>query len=193
MLERGVKFYRVSSDSQDEQNQIKAVTKHFDARVMSRVASQSGCMTFRRPRVSGQWKQHEQELAEILDEIKAGKYTVVVIANSSRIDRRDPDLQQLWVIMVRLAGGRIESASEPEFGKSTLLGKIDTVMRQESNYEYAKTISVNVLNAFDRIKDGNGVTGRPIYGFRTKVKSTRGRSCNTSRKPTLCAKRLGDT
>jgi DNA invertase Pin-like site-specific DNA recombinase len=159
--ELAVKFFRVSSDTQDEKNQVAAVDKHFEA---------CGYVEAREPfklhDVSASKGEHEAELAEILSDIRAGRYTVVVIANSARIDRRDPDLQEFWALSVRIAGGRIESASEPEFGKSTLSGKVVTLLAQQANYDYTKTLSTNVLNSFERIDANGAIRNKAGYGHR---------------------------
>ena len=159
--ELAVKFYRVSSDSQDEANQVAAVDKHFAARGYAEARE-----PFKLHDVSASKGEHEKELAEILADVKAGKYTVVVIANSARIDRRDPDLQEFWSLSVRLAGGRIESASEPEFGKSTLSGKMVTLLAQQANYDYTRTLSTNVRNSFNRIDANGGIRNAAGYGHR---------------------------
>jgi DNA invertase Pin-like site-specific DNA recombinase len=94
MSELGTRFFRVSSDGQDEANQVKDVDQH----VADHGYQVARTFTFHD--VSASKGEHEAELAEILADIKAGLYTAVVIANSARIDRRDVDMQQLFSLSV---------------------------------------------------------------------------------------------
>ncbi len=158
-MERAARFFRVSSDTQDEANQINEVNQHI-AQHQYNVAR-----TFRLHDVSAAKGEHEAELAEILADIKAGLYTVVVVSDSSRIDRRDVDIQELYAISVRQAGGRIESASEPEFGKTTVSGRVTTLLAQQANYDYSRKIAEHTRRGFNRIDANGAIRNKAKYGY----------------------------
>ena len=110
--------------------------------------------------------EQAEDLESILADIRAGKYTVVVVAHSSRIDRRDPDQAMLWVLQVRMAGGRVESVREPEYGRSDLGGRIMTMLAQESNNSYSKAIGDNVRAAQSRSRaNGSFVSGAVPFAY----------------------------
>ena len=161
--ERAVRWFRVSSDKQDERNQVKEVDGHCASRGYQVVDK-----TFRLHDVSASKGEQEPALQEVLADIRAGAYTVVVIAHSSRLDRRDPDLQQFYALSVRLAGGRIESAREPEFGKASVSGRVVTLLAQDANYQYSKTLAGNVRAAHARIDDGGAFRGAVPWGYATE-------------------------
>jgi len=159
--ERALRFFRVSSDKQDETNQETEVDGH----ISSRGYEVGG--TVRLHDVSAYHGAHEADLVGVLAGIRRGDYTVVVVAHSSRIDRRDPDVAEAFHLAVRQAGGRIESVREPEFGKSDLGGKIVTLISQFSNNAYSAAISGNVRAAFERIDTNEAFRGLPPWGLTT--------------------------
>lgn len=158
--ERCARWFRVSSDGQDEQNQEREVDTHIEAR------GYEVERTFTLHDVSASKGEQEPALAEVVEDITAGRYSVVVVAHSSRLDRReDLDAQLSFVMAVRAAGGRVESVREPEFGKSDLAGRVITLLSQYSNAEYSRTLKGNVLAAKRRIADNGALDGRLPWGF----------------------------
>src|SRR5437016_3951382 len=122
MTEQAARWFRVSSDGQAEGNQVREVDGHITAR------GYEVARTFKLHDVSASKGEQEQALAEALEDIRAGHYSVIVIAHSSRLDRRDVDVQELYAILVRQAGGRIESAREPQFGQTDIGGRVVTLL-----------------------------------------------------------------
>ena len=104
-------------------------------------------------------------LAEILDDIRTGIITVLVLVHSSRIDRRDPDRAEYYHLSIRMAGGRIESVREPEFGKSDVSGRVITMLAQHANHEYSRALSGHVRAGHDRIRREGGLFGRAPFGY----------------------------
>jgi DNA invertase Pin-like site-specific DNA recombinase len=159
-MDTACKLVRVSSDAQDEHNQDAEVDRHIEA---------NGYEVTREIRlhdVSAYKGQHAPELDSILEDVRAGKFTVVVVAHSSRIDRRDPDVAMLWSLQVRMAGGRVESVREPESGRGDLGGRIMTMLAQESNHAYSKSIGDNVRAAQARSRaNGAFVSGAVPFGY----------------------------
>jgi DNA invertase Pin-like site-specific DNA recombinase len=156
---------RVSSDGQDETNQRPELDA-WCAEQGYRVNR-----TYQLHDRSAFHAEHEDVLAGILEDIRAGVIRVLVIVHSSRIDRRDPDVAAYYHLSIRLAGGRIESVREPLFGKSDLAGQITTMMAQHSNHEYSRTLAGHIAAGHNRIREnqateGTGLFGRAPYGYR---------------------------
>jgi DNA invertase Pin-like site-specific DNA recombinase len=159
-MDKCCKLVRVSSDAQDERNQDAETDRHIETH---------GYEVAREVRlhdISAFKGEQAADLESVLNDIRAGKYTVVVVAHSSRIDRRDPDVAMLWTLQVRMAGGRVESVREPEYGRSDLGGRIMTMLAQESNHAYSKAIGDNVRAAQARSRANGAFTSGAIpFGF----------------------------
>lgn len=157
--ERAARMFRVSTGEQDTANQEPEVDAHVSAH------GYAVAKTFELSDVSASKGNQEPALAEILADIKAGLYTVVVIAHSSRLDRRDPEMQEMWSLLVSGAGGRIESAREPEFGKRTLPGRIMTLLAQDANYTYTKTLSEHTRAGQHEARLRGSAVGSVPWGY----------------------------
>jgi DNA invertase Pin-like site-specific DNA recombinase len=160
MGEHAARWFRGSTTVQDEKNQEREVDQHIAQRGYQ-VADDA---TFTLHGKSASKGEQEAELAAILAGIPH-RWTVVVIAHSSRLDRRDPDVQMLYVLKIRMAGGRIESAREPEFGQSTLSGRVLTLLAQDGNHKYSKDLSEHVAAAVARVRDNGAFWGTIPFGF----------------------------
>jgi len=158
--ERAARWFRVSTDKQDEQNQVSDVDGHIAARGYEPVK------TFRLHAASASRGDQEPELAEVLSDIRAGAYSVVVVAQSSRLDRRDDlDAQIAFAVSVRLAGGRVESVDEPEFGTGDLPGWIRTLLAMEGNAKYSRDLKANIRRGMDRVRANGALDNRTPWGF----------------------------
>jgi DNA invertase Pin-like site-specific DNA recombinase len=150
---------RVSSKGQDEENQTPELETY---------CYDQGYRINRRYQlhdVSAYHGEQESALAEILEDIRAGVITVLVIVDSSRIDRRDPDIAALYHLSIRIEGGRIESVREPLFGKSDIAGRITTMLAQHSNNDYSAKLSYFVGLGHDRVRREGGLFGRAPFGY----------------------------
>lgn len=158
---------RVSSNGQDEQNQVPELETYcYDRnyRINRRYELHDK---------SAYRGEHEEALAGILADIRAGVITVVVIVHSSRIDRRDPDIAELYELSIRMAGGRIESVREPMFGKSDIAGRVTTILAQHSNHDLSKTLAGHIKAGHDRIRREGGLFGRAPFGYEIQGKKYR--------------------
>lgn len=139
MGERAARWFRVSTNGQTEDNQVPEVDGHIGQR------GYEVARTFRLHDVSASNGKQEPALAEVVADMAAGRYTVLVVAHSSRIDRReDLDLQVSFLTAVRAAGGRVESVREPQFGQTDLAGRIVTLVSQHANAEYSRTLKEHI-------------------------------------------------
>lgn len=155
---------RVSSDGQDETNQrpeLDAYTYERGYRVNR---------TYQLHDKSAYHGEHESVLATILDDIRAGYISVLVVVHSSRIDRRDPQVAEHYELSVRAAGARIESVREPTFGKADLVGRITTILAQHQNHAYSETLAGHIRAGHGRVRTnratvGKGLLGRAPWGY----------------------------
>lgn len=159
MAESAGILLRVSSNGQDEQNQVPELETY---------CYEHGYRINRRYQlhdVSAYHGDQEQALAEILDDIRTGIITVLVLVHSSRIDRRDPDRAEYYHLSIRMAGGRIESVREPMFGKSDVSGRVITMLAQHANHEYSRALAGHIRAGHDRIRREGGLFGRAPFGY----------------------------
>jgi DNA invertase Pin-like site-specific DNA recombinase len=155
---------RVSSDGQDELNQRPELDAY---------CAEQGYRVNRTYQLhdrSAYHGEHEDVLAGILDDMRAGVIRVLVIVHSSRIDRRDPETAAYYYLSIRRAGGRIESVREPMFGKPDLAGQIVTVMAHNQNHDYSRTLAGHIAAGHNRIRanqatEGLGLFGRAPFGY----------------------------
>jgi DNA invertase Pin-like site-specific DNA recombinase len=156
-------LYRVSSDGQDEENQVPELESH---------CADRGYRINRRYTLhdkSAYHGEHEEDLAQVLEDVSKGIIKIVVIAHSSRIDRRDPDVAAFYHMLIKRAGGQLESVREPMFGKDDISGRVITMLAQWGNNEYSKTLAGHVRAGHDRIRanrpNGTGLLGRAPFGY----------------------------
>jgi DNA invertase Pin-like site-specific DNA recombinase len=150
---------RVSSNGQDEQNQepeLETYCYEHGYRINRRYQLHD---------VSAYHGDQEQALADILDDIRTGNITVLVVVHSSRIDRRDPDRAEYYHLSIRMAGGRIESVREPMFGKSDVSGRVITMLAQHANHEYSRALAGHIKAGHDRVRREGGLFGRAPFGY----------------------------
>jgi DNA invertase Pin-like site-specific DNA recombinase len=154
---------RVSSDGQDEQNQLPELERYCydnNLRINKRYDVHDK---------SAYHGEHEAWLDEALEDIRAGFLQVLVVVHSSRLDRRDPDVAEFYHLSIRQAGGRIESVREPLFGKSDISGRVVTMLAQDANHNYSKALSGHVRAAHNIIRtnraNGKGLLGRAPFGY----------------------------
>lgn len=100
--------------------------------------------------------EHAPALAEILADVQAGRYTVVIAAMTSRFERRGWKVLMRWMLDLDAAGGRLIAADNPNFGDlSTPMGGMLTIMTGDADHSYSDSISKNV-NRANRKRDAEG-------------------------------------
>ena len=156
---------RVSSDQQDIRNQDDTLSAHVTANGydVRRPA-------FELPDTSAFKFEQEKALAEVLEDVRAGRYTRVIAVTSSRFLRSDERIGVGYLLELDAAGGRLEAADNPLFGDLTNPGGWHvTVAALGGDYSYSKNISGNVNRGFARMdKDelrGNGYVGAAFRGM----------------------------
>jgi hypothetical protein len=96
--------------------------------------------------------EHAPALAEILNDVRAGEYTVVIAAMTSRFERRGWKALMRWMLDLDEAGGRLIAADNPSFGDlSTPMGGMLTIMTGDNDHAYSDAISKNVRRGNETI------------------------------------------
>jgi hypothetical protein len=136
-MREALAFIRVSTGSQDESSQERDLSNYADD-------PGNGIHIADWVRLHGYSASHgsqEPALRDAIAGITAGKYSVVMVTDSSRLDRReDLDAQAAILLAIRRAGGDILSITEPQFGKTDFAGRIVTLVAQEGNAQ--KSVAV---------------------------------------------------
>jgi DNA invertase Pin-like site-specific DNA recombinase len=154
---------RASDDSQETANQDAELAAHVAAR------GYEVKRTFDLPDLSASQskKRHLQALEDVISDMHAGLYKVLVVVHSSRLDRRDEDEQLSLLLRIRQAGGRVESVREPNFGTTDMAGRLVTTLAQVMNAEYSRVLGGHVRAGNARIDAQGGFRGgRPQFGYR---------------------------
>jgi DNA invertase Pin-like site-specific DNA recombinase len=150
----GAGFVRVSTGSQDESSQVKVIEAAAVERGITIVR------WFRLHGYSASRGTQEPALREAVADIERGDYSVLVVTESSRLDRReDLDVQAAILLAIRSAGGDVLSLSEPEFGKTDFTGRIATLVIQQKNIEKSREVKKTSYRGVTMIRDNKGLHG----------------------------------
>ncbi len=155
----GIGLARVSTGSQDEASQVKAIEAE---------AGQRGITLVKIIKLHGYSASHgtqEPALQEVIAGMGRGDWSTLIVTDSSRIDRReDLDAQAEILLAVRSAGCEIISLAEPQFGKTDFAGRIVTLVAQHANAEKSKTIKSQTYRGISMIRDNNAHHGPlPVF------------------------------
>jgi DNA invertase Pin-like site-specific DNA recombinase len=150
----GAGFVRVSTGSQDEASQIKVIKADAQERGVTIVK------WFKLHGYSASHGTQEPTLREAIADIERGDYSILVVTESSRLDRReDLDAQAEILLGVRAAGGEIISIAEPQFGRTDFAGRIVTLVAQHANAEKSKTVKSTTWRGIMMIRDNKAFKG----------------------------------
>lgn len=150
----GAGFVRVSTGSQDEASQVKVIKADAQERGVTIVK------WFKLHGYSASGGMQEPALREAIADIGRGDYSVLVVTESSRLDRReDLDAQAAILLGVRSAGGEIVSIAEPQFGHTDFAGRIVTLVAQHANAEKSKTVKSTTWRGVMMIRDNKAFRG----------------------------------
>lgn len=150
----GAGFVRVSTGSQDETSQVEIITEESGRRGITIVK------WFRLHGYSASRGTQEPALREAIADIERGDYSVLMVTESSRLDRReDLDAQAEILLAIRSAGGDVMSLAEPEFGKTDFAGRIVTLVIQQKNAEKSKDVKKSTYRGIRMVRDSKGHHG----------------------------------
>jgi DNA invertase Pin-like site-specific DNA recombinase len=108
--------------------------------------------------------KHEPELRRVLDDMRAGRISVLVVWKSDRIDRHE----KLGALLREAQGygGRIEFVTEPELNMlAGLGGRVMTVVKEWSNAEESRSKSDRVKAKHAALRASQSwASGKAPYG-----------------------------
>jgi hypothetical protein len=162
MTDRSARWIRVSSGGQSEETQLTEVIDPY----ISRMGYQDSGILYRLHDVSAAKGEHQAAQDQVIQDISDGRYQVLVVADSSRIERRDEgDELILFLARVRVAGGRVEFVAEPALGKSDIAGKVLAVLSQHGNAEYVRKLTTNISRGIRGVVANGAFLGSEPWGF----------------------------
>lgn len=150
----GIGLARVSTGSQDEASQVRDITDEAAARgiTLAKVITLHG--------YSASHGMQEPALQEIIAGMERGDWSVLLVTDSSRIDRReDLDTQAAVLLAIRAAGGNVVSITEPNYGKTDFAGRIVTLVAQHANAEKSRTVKNWTYRGISMIRDNKAHHG----------------------------------
>lgn len=147
-------FVRVSAGSQDLASQIKVIEADAVACGITIVK------WFKLHGYSASQGTQEPALRDAIADIARGDYSLLIVTESSRLDRRDDlDAQAEILLAIRSAGGDVKSISEPQFGKTDFAGRIVTLDLQQANAEKSKIVKETTWRGVMMIRDNRAHLG----------------------------------
>jgi DNA invertase Pin-like site-specific DNA recombinase len=150
----GAGFVRVSTGSQDEKSQIKAITDEAEQRGITIVK------WFKLHGYSASKGEQEPALREAIADIARGDYPVLIVTESRSLDRReDLDAQAEILLAIRRAGGDVISLAEPQFGKTDFAGRVVTLVAQHANAEKSRIVKATTYRGSMMIRDNKALRG----------------------------------
>ncbi|MFG1924347.1 recombinase family protein [Cryptosporangium sp. NPDC048952] len=109
----------------------------------------------------------EPALRQAIDRIGRGDASMLIVTESSRLDRRENlDAQAEILLAIRAAGGDVLSLSEPLYGKTDFPGRIVTLVLQQANAEKSRTVKDTTYRGMAVIRDNKAHHG-PLPAFWT--------------------------
>jgi len=154
------RWIRVSTGAQDEANQEPDVDRWIDQH------GYAPGPDYRLRGKSASKGKHQAELDQVVEDMRAGMLSVLVVWHYDRIERRGAWNAFDLARRVKDAGGRIEYVLTPHLNE--IHDFSDTFLAMESDRAKAesKRTSERVRAAHSRIRDGGGVHGRLGFGYR---------------------------
>ena len=187
-MKPGIGLARVSTGSQDEATQVRDLKTESEAR---------GIQLVKIIRLHGYSASHgtqEPALQEIIAGMQRGEWSVLLVTDSSRIDRReDLDAQAEVLLAIRSAGGDVVSITEPGYGKTDFAGRIVTLVAQHANAEKSKTVKNSTYRGISMIRDNNAHHGAlPAFWATKGVRHARQAYCENPAATTDIYERVAD-
>ncbi len=147
-------FVRVSTGSQDETTQVTTLEEHAPDHDLHIVD------TWRLHGYSASKGEQDADLRRAIEGIEQGRWRVIYVTDSSRLDRReDLDAQAEILLAIRQAGGDVISETEPQFGKTDFAGRVVTLVAQHANAEKSRTVKDSTWRGVKAI-----MANRAMYG-----------------------------
>lgn len=160
-IETAARWLRVSSGGQDEANQEPDVEAYCAAK------GYADGPVYTVHAKSAFHGDHQADLDQALADARAGRYQVLVIWHSDRLERRERKALLDVLAEFEAAGVRVESVQEPTLGHLDFGGQVLTFITGLVNHEKSAHISAQVGLAHGRIRENMALQGRPPWGYTT--------------------------
>jgi DNA invertase Pin-like site-specific DNA recombinase len=153
-------WVRVSTGSQDESSQLR------ELRAYAASMGYTIVKVIRLHDVSASKGEQEDAMNEVIADVQALKYEVLLVDDSSRLDRRDNvHARDYFRAAVGLAGGAIESRTEPLFGKVDLAGQMITLLAAQGNADYSVKLKKMVDRGMTDVAAAKAFHGKRPWGW----------------------------
>ena len=163
--ERAARWLRVSTLGQDEKNQEPDVDAWITAHGYELgQCGPNGDGTYRL-KVSASKGQQQKMLDLVVEDMREGRLTVLVVWTSSRIERRGAWSAFDLVRKVRDAGGRIEYVQDAYLNEANSLSDVMLALAATKDKEFSEDRKKNALRNARRIKANNGVLTCLPWGY----------------------------
>jgi DNA invertase Pin-like site-specific DNA recombinase len=160
----GAAFVRVSTGSQNETSQVKAIEQYARDNGVTLVPHK-----FILHGYSASKGEQEPALREAIADMERGYYSLLIVTESRSLDRReDLDVQAEILLDIRRAGGDVISISEPQFGKTDFAGRIVTLVAQQKNLEKSKEVKKTTYRGISMVRDNKAHHGALPAFWQTK-------------------------
>jgi DNA invertase Pin-like site-specific DNA recombinase len=167
MTEQAGVWLRVSSNRQDEESQRPDVMRWADTHGY-RVTSEyviHGKSAFKGSR------KFDQTWQRVLDDMRSGRITILVVWKQDRLDRKLNTFQMLAQVVE--SGGRVEFVTQPHLNDLTTMGgRIALKVQEEIAYAESKDKSDRIYIKNNALRLAGSVTGKPNWGYEIKKSGT---------------------
>ena len=160
MTERAGRWLRVSGGGQDEALQVPDV----DAWIAGHGYEAAATYTVHGGSAFTGNAKFDRTWAQVLDDMRHGRVTVLVTWKQDRLDRKLNTFQMLAQVVK--AGGRVEFVTQPHLNDLTTMGgRIALKVQEEIAYAESKDKSDRIGIAHARIRANGGYLGRAPFGY----------------------------
>lgn len=156
---RAGRWLRVSSGGQDEENQQPSIDAWIEAHGYEVAA------TYELHGKSAYKGKQDKKLAEVIADMESGKIEVLVVWQSSRIERRGAYNAFELAARVKAAGGRIEYTEDTYLNQANDMSDVMLALAATKDQMESKDKSKRIKAVQARIRSNKGAIGRAPYGF----------------------------
>jgi DNA invertase Pin-like site-specific DNA recombinase len=165
MSELAAKWLRVSSTGQDEQNQEPDEDNWIDSHGYTLALAAGDHGVYRLHGKSASKGRHQAVLDAAIADMKAGKYTVLVVWQSSRIERRGA-----WSVFdlfrrVHEAGGRIEFVQDAYLNESNEMSDVMLALAATKDRQKSRDIQKQTRAGHAKIDAAEALRTKPPFGY----------------------------
>ena len=154
------KWLRVSTGGQDERSQEPDIDRWIEEH------GYTPGPVYRLRGKSASKGKHQAELDQVVEDMRAGKLQVLVVWQSSRIERRGAWSAFDLARRVREAGGRIEYVQDAYLNETNEMSDVMLAMAATKDRLSSEDTSKRVRSIHSRIRGNGGVHGKAGYGYR---------------------------